>query len=240
MKILVVNDDSIHAPGIALLAEAAAQLGEVYVVAPEKQCSAMSHRITLQGAMKVKKAAFPVPVAAAYSVDGTPADCVKVALYHILKEKPDIVFSGINDGFNAGYDIAYSGTLAAAFEARMNGIPAVAFSSAGRKPMDIARMYLPQIAKELVARPCPPGAVWNVNFPAVAPEDFRGILYDRTVAPVQMYLEQYIQIQNPDGSVAVESRGIPLPKDATLPLDSDVFAVRNGYISVGSVKNAVL
>lgn len=240
MRILVVNDDSVHAPGIALLAKAAMELGEVYVVAPASQCSAMSHKITLQGAMRVEKVNFPVPVKAAYSVSGTPADCVKVALHYILKEKPDFVFSGINDGYNAGYDIAYSGTLAAAFEARMNGIPAIAFSSAGRKPMEIARLHLAEIAKNLVSRPCEPGAVWNVNFPAVAPETFRGILYGRTVAPVPMYFEKYVEIQNPDGSVSLESHGIPLPKDAALPENSDVYAVRNGYISVGSVKNAVL
>ena len=118
MKILVVNDDSIHAPGIVLLAKAAMELGEVTVVAPANQCSAMSQRITIRGDMRVDKVQdFPVPVKAAYKVDGTPADCLKIAMQYLLEEKPDYVFSGINDGYNAGFDIAYSGTLGAAFEA---------------------------------------------------------------------------------------------------------------------------
>ena len=130
MKILVVNDDSVHSPGIALLAKAAMEFGEVTVVAPAHQCSAMSHKISIHDAMKVEKAEdFPVPVKAAYQVTGTPADCVKAALHYILEEKPDYVFSGINEGYNVGFDIAYSGTLGAAFEAVMNGIPAMAFSN---------------------------------------------------------------------------------------------------------------
>ena len=135
MKILVVNDDSIHSPGIALLAKAAMELGEVTVVASAHQCSAMSQKITICGDMRVDKVEdFPVPVKAAYKVDGTPVDCVKIALQYLLEERPDYVFSGINDGYNTGFDIAYSGTMGAAFEAVMNGVPAMAFSSTMNAP----------------------------------------------------------------------------------------------------------
>ena len=142
MKILVVNDDSIHAPGLALLAEKAMALGEVWVVAPAHQCSAMSQRLSIHAALRVEKVDFPVPVRGAYQVDGTPVDCVKTALQYILPERPDFVFSGINAGYNVGFDIAYSGTLGAAFEAVMNGIRAIAFSSTMGKPLDVAREYL--------------------------------------------------------------------------------------------------
>ena len=109
MNILVVNDDSISAPGIALLAKAAMALGDVWVVAPEFQCSAMSQKLTLREPLAVKKVEdFPVDVRAAWQVSGTPVDCVKVALDYFLPEKPDYVFSGINNGYNAGFDIAYS------------------------------------------------------------------------------------------------------------------------------------
>ena len=98
MNILIVNDDSIYAPGIQLLAKAASELGKVWVVAPAHQCSGMSHRITPGGTLRVEKVPdFPAPVEFAYKVDGTPADCVKVALGYLLKEKPDFVFSGINN-----------------------------------------------------------------------------------------------------------------------------------------------
>lgn len=93
---------------------------------------------------------FPVPVKAAYMVDGTPADCVKIAMQYLLEERPDYVFSGINDGYNAGFDIAYSGTLGAAFEAVMNGVPAMAFSSTMNAPLHIAEKYLVSIMRELM------------------------------------------------------------------------------------------
>lgn len=237
MKILVVNDDSIHALGIELLAKAAMELGEVYVVAPAEQCSAMSQKLTIRGTLEVKRVDFPVPVKEAYSVSGTPADCIKVALYYIMKEKPDFVFSGINDGYNAGYDIAYSGTLGAAFEARMNGIPAIAFSSAGRKPMTVAEQHLVQVARELMAAPLGEGEVWNVNFPA---DTCRGILRQRTVAHIPMYNEKYTVVEETEGRVLLESCGYPLPKDAAVPEGTDVEALRMGYISIGTVKNAVL
>ena len=177
MKILVVNDDCIHAPGIALLAKAAMELGEVTVVAPAHQCSAMSQKITIHGDLLVHKVEdFPVPVKAAYKVDGTPADCVKVALQYLPEEKPDYVFSGINDGYNVGYDIAYSGTLGAAFEAVMNGIPAIAFSNAMHAPLDVAEAYLVRVIRELMEAGQGRGEVWNVNVPAVAPGELKGIL----------------------------------------------------------------
>ena len=117
MKILVVNDDSISAPGIELLAKAAMEFGEVTVVAPAEQCSALSQKLTLRETLSVEKVEdFPVKVQGAYKVGGTPVDCVKVALDYILEEAPDWVFSGINNGYNVGFDIAYSGTLGAAFE----------------------------------------------------------------------------------------------------------------------------
>ena len=241
MKILVVNDDSIDSPGIAVLAKAAMALGEVTVVAPANQCSAMSQKISIHAALKVEKVEdFPVPVKAAYKVDGTPADCVKVALQYILEEKPDYVFSGINDGYNVGYDIAYSGTLGAAFEAVMNGIPAIAFSSTIHAPLDIAEDYLTPIAKELVEAGLSRGEVWNVNFPAVEREALKGILRDRYIDPVQFYSENYGEEKLPDGTVTLTGQGTPLSAEDAVPGGSDVQAVLHGYISIGKVKSVVL
>ena len=241
MKILVVNDDSIHAPGIVLLAKAAMELGEVTVVAPANQCSAMSQRITIRGDMRVDKVEdFPVPVKAAYKVDGTPADCVKIAMQYLLEEKPDYVFSGINDGYNAGFDIAYSGTLGAAFEAVMNGVPAMAFSNTMHSPLDIAETYLVDIIRELMEAGQGRGEVWNVNFPAVAPDQLKGILRDRTVAPIQFYSENYRETRLPDGAVALTGQGSPLTEQDETPAGTDVEAVLKGYISIGKVKCAVM
>ena len=235
MKILIVNDDSITAPGIAKLAKAAACLGEVWVVAPEEQCSALSQKLTLREQLTVRKVEdFSVEVAGAYAVGGTPVDCVKVALTYILKEKPDYVFSGINNGFNAGFDIAYSGTLGAAFEGARNGIPSLAFSTASDAHQDAVEPYLLPVIWELLEEKIEPGMVWNVNFPALKTRPLMGILRDRPVAPVSMYQETYIETIDSDGKVRLNCHGIPTP-DSMVPAGTDVEAVRQGYISIGKV-----
>lgn len=240
MKILVVNDDSIQAPGIALLAKAAVELGEVWVVAPAEQCSALSQKLTLRESMTLEKVDnFPVPVRAAYKLGGTPVDCVKVALEHILEEKPDYVFSGINNGYNAGFDIAYSGTLGAAFEAVRNGIPAAAFSIASDAHLPYAESYLIPVIRELLEGKLEPGEVWNVNYPAMKTVGMKGILRDRAVAPTSMFRETYLETRQPDGRVLLTCKGIHTPDDQ-LPEGTDARAVRQGYISIGRVKGAML
>lgn len=237
MNILVVNDDSISAPGIAVLAKTAMELGDVWVVAPEFQCSAMSQKLTLRDPLTVKKVEdFPVNVKAAWQVGGTPVDCVKVALDYILPEKPDYVFSGINNGYNAGFDIAYSGTLGAAFEAVRNKIPAMAFSVAGDSHLQAMEPYLPAVIRELVQTEPEQGTVWNVNFPAMKSRPLMGILRDRIPAPVSMFQETYIESRQPDGSVLLDCQGTPTP-DAQIPAGTDAEAVRRGYISIGKVKS---
>jgi len=236
MKILVVNDDSIHAPGIAMLAKAAAGFGEVWVVAPARQCSALSQKLTLREPLAVKAVPeFPAQVQGAWLVDGTPVDCVKVALDYILKEKPDYVFSGINNGYNVGFDIAYSGTLGAAFEAVRNGIPAIAFSAASDAHLQAVEPYLTELMEQLLKDPLGPGEVWNVNFPALKTRLLMGVLRDRTAATVSMFSEHYEESIQPDGRLLLNIVGTPTP-DEKLPAGSDAEAVRKGYISIGKVK----
>ena len=237
MKILIVNDDSISAPGIAVLAKAAAQFGEVTVVAPAAQCSAMSQKLTLRESLSVEQVEnFPVAVKVAWKVGGTPVDCVKVALDYILEEKPDFVFSGINNGYNAGFDIAYSGTLGAAFEAVRNGIPAMAFSVASDKHLEASEPYLTPIIRELLDEKLEPGEVWNVNFPPLARQPLMGILRDRTVAPTSMFREHYVETVQEDETVLLSCQGFHTPDEA-IPAGTDAEAVRKGYISIGKVKS---
>lgn len=235
MRILVVNDDSISAPGIALLAKVAAQFGEVTVVAPSSQCSAMSQKLTLREPLLLEEVKdFPADVAAAYRLCGTPVDCVKVALNYILKEKPDWVFSGINNGYNVGFDIDYSGTLGAAFEASRSGVPAMAFSIAGDKHLPASESFLGDIIRELMDTELESGMVWNVNFPPLATKTMMGILRDRPVAQTSMYQEKYDVLPRSDGGVLLTTVGIPTP-DTDIPHGSDAEAVRAGYISVSKV-----
>lgn len=239
MKILIVNDDSISAPGIAQLAKTAMEFGEVTVVAPAQQCSAMSQKLTIRGDMKLERVEdFPVPVKAAYRLEGTPVDCVKVAVQYLLEEKPDYVFSGINNGYNAGIDIAYSGTLGAVFEAVRNGIPAAAFSIAGEKHLPFVQPYLGPVIRELLEGKLERGEAWNVNFPAVGTVEMMGILRERILAPTSMFRETYLETRQPDGSVLLACKGIRTPDDQ-LPEGTDARAVRSGYISIGKVKCGV-
>ena len=116
-NILIVNDDGIHSEGIVRLAQAASRFGRVWVAAPDEQCSGMSQKISIFDPILVRPYDFPAPVEAAWSIGGTPADCVKVAVGYLLDGAPDLVLSGINNGYNAGFDNAYSGTIGAAAEA---------------------------------------------------------------------------------------------------------------------------
>lgn len=238
MNILITNDDGIQAEGIAVLARAAAAFGKVTVVAPASQCSAMSHRITLGRSMRLKKYDFPVPGVTAYSLDGTPADCVIAALDTVLTEKPDVVLSGINHGYNVGFDIVYSGTVGAAMEARMKGIPAIAVSNNDVGSFAIAEKYLPAILEKLL--PAPPSAseIWNVNFPSGS---CSGILWDRAIGNGGYY-SGHLYTTEENGVLSVQYPPM-LDVDNSVPRGtegSDLNAVIRGYISVGRVRCTVL
>ena len=237
--ILVVNDDGIEAPGIRVLAQTASRLGDVFVAAPESQCSAMSQRISIYDPIRIRRAAFPADVKGAWSVGGTPADCVKAALEGLLPVRPDLLFSGINDGFNTGFDIAYSGTVGAAMEGLMQGIPAIAFSNAYREDFSLLERELFPLMCELAGEPAGPDMIWNVNFPGGGLEGFRGIRREQRVARMQLYLDDFAAQRQPDGSLLLHNRGSLVPPDRA-PEGTDVHAVLNGYISVGRVRCAVL
>ena len=145
MRILITNDDGINAIGIHKLAEMAKKLGEVWVVAPEGQCSAMSQKITVSDKIRLAKAPdFPVSGVKAYRLGGTPADCVKVAVEYLMTEKPDVVFSGINNGYNAGIEVSYSGTVAAAMEALLNCKRIGRAAGRGRKNLECKFSGMPR------------------------------------------------------------------------------------------------
>lgn len=238
-NILLVNDDGIDSEGLRVLAQTAARIGDVWVVAPESQCSAMSQRITIFDPLAIRPAAFPAEVKAAWSVGGTPADCVKAALKHLLPVQPDLLFSGINNGYNTGFDIAYSGTIGAAMEGLMKGIPAYAFSNCYGEGFSLIERELFPIMKELLAEPAGDGMIWNVNFPGGGLAACRGIRRGQTVAHTQLYLDRYVLEALPDGGLLMHNRSLPAPPDLA-PEGTDVHAVLNGYISVGRVRCAVL
>ena len=238
-RILIINDDGIQAEGLKKLAEAAARYGRVWVIAPDSQCSAMSQKISVFDKIHIMPHTFPTPVEAAWSISGTPADCVKVALNSLLPERPDFVFSGINNGFNTGFDIAYSGTVGAAMEALMQGIPAIAFSNAYNGSFETAEAYLAPLIEDLMFARLSPNEIWNVNFPGIPLEDCQGILTDRKIAPMQLYQDLFEREESDNGAFSLHNHGIyAAAEDA--PEGSDVKAVLTGYVSVGKIRCSVL
>ena len=238
MRILVVNDDGIKSAGISSLARMAAAFGEVWVVAPDNQCSAMSQRVTAFGSITVKpEADFPVEGVHAFSVSGTPADCVKAALQQIMPFAPDVVFSGINNGYNVGVDILYSGTVGAAMEALTNGIPAIAFSAESAKDLRAAEKFLPEITRDLMEWEISFYEIWNVNVPSCSPEEIRGVSYDRTPSCHHFYHLIYEPAERPEGGMELKIGGNCCQEAES---GSDIYAVLGKYISVGKIENAVL
>ncbi len=175
-RILVTNDDGIHAPGLAALEGIARELSDdVWVVAPESEQSATSHSLTLRRPLRSRRHGDQ-----RYSVDGTPTDCVLVAQKKILAEKPaDLVLSGINHGANLGEDVTYSGTVAAAMEGALLGTRAIAFSQVRGKDeklsWDVPRRFAPGIIRQLASLTWTPELLINVNFPGIPPEEVKGV-----------------------------------------------------------------
>ena len=202
MNILLVNDDGIKSPNLALLAEYALKLGRVTIVAPEAQMSGMSQGMTLGRPLKVRRENFPVDGVTAYSCDGKPADCVKVGLSALLvDDEPDFVFSGINNGYNAGYDVAYSGTVGAAEEALMHEIPAIAWSVDKGADLSLAREYLLPLMEELTKKPLSDG-IWNVNFPNCPVDECKGVRYDCRPADMQLIWDGFFLQEEKMGQLA--------------------------------------
>ncbi|MBE2251481.1 MAG: 5'/3'-nucleotidase SurE [Myxococcus sp.] len=163
-RILVSNDDGIHAAGLKALVEAMEPLGEVWVVAPQHEQSATSHSLSLHDPLRIQQVAERQ-----YAIDGTPADCVYVALNHLMKAgRPTLVVSGINHGPNLADDVVYSGTVAAAMEAAILGVPAVAFSLVTRRNFvfEHAAEFAQALVKTLLTKALPPRLLLNVNMPA--------------------------------------------------------------------------
>ena len=234
--ILVTNDDGILADGLVRLVRAARKYGEVWVVAPDDQRSAASHGISLHKSVDVLPApGFPVEDVRAFACSGSPADCVRVGLLNIIPKKTDLVLSGINHGFNAASDIQYSGTLGAAFEARFQGVPAIAFSEGTDPCLEVPDAYLERMLEELIPLDPGPDRVWNVNFPTCPLSDLRGILRDRKVSRSMFYKDHYnVLCTLPGGGVRLMVEGDRVREGEE---GTDMGALINNYISVGTVNN---
>ncbi|MEE3393949.1 MAG: 5'/3'-nucleotidase SurE [Lachnospiraceae bacterium] len=234
MKILISNDDGINSHGIARLARAAKNFGEVWVVAPNKQKSGSSHSINLHTPVAVKEEKFKVKGVRAFSVKGSPADCVRIGILNLLPEKPDFVLSGINFGVNAGTDVMYSGTIGAAMEARFQEIPAAAISEGTNIAAANTDEHILEILEEVFNTPLQYNEIVNVNFPDCKPQDCRGVLRDRFVSHSQVYKDSYTADKLTEKITTYMVQGT---RGQTYEPGSDLQALRDNYISIGMVRN---
>ncbi len=223
MRILLSNDDGYLAEGIQVLSETLAELGELTVVAPDRNRSAASNSLTLSRPIRAYKIADGF-----YKVDGTPTDCVHLGITGLLQEDPDIVISGINAGANLGDDVIYSGTVAAATEGRFMGFPGLAVSLAGTVHYASAAKAIKQIINNLLEAPLADDCILNINVPDLAWEDIKGIKATRLGSREKS--EPIIQQHDPYGSPVywVGRAGHPV----TNQIGTDFDAVHQGYISV--------
>jgi 5'-nucleotidase len=221
--ILVTNDDGYRSEGIHALADALRPLGDVVIVAPVEEASAIGHALTLRRPLRIEAIRDNV-----YGVDGTPTDCVNVAVTHVLKSLPDLVVSGVNKGWNLGDDVTYSGTVAGALEGALLGVAGIAISLAatrGTYDFQYSAKAAATVAEALLQRPLPPRTFLNMNVPKGVPKGFRV-----TVQARRNHITSVGKRHDPKGRAYYwieEGQNEWEPHDR-----SDYQAVRDGYVSV--------
>ncbi len=229
--ILVTNDDGISAPGIRALIEVMSEIGQVVIVAPDSPQSAMGHAITINNTLQINKISSDTDAIIEYSCSGTPVDCVKIAVNEILKHKPDLCVSGINHGSNSSINVIYSGTMSAAVEAGIEGIPAIGFSLLDynwNANFEEIKRFVKKIALEVLKNKLPEGVVLNVNFPKLTEKEIKGIKICRQAKAI--WEEKFDKRQTPMGKDYYWLSGefVNLDKGE----DTDEWALANGYISI--------
>ncbi|MGM0396117.1 MAG: 5'/3'-nucleotidase SurE [Bacillota bacterium] len=229
MKILLANDDGIMAEGIHTLAKVLEEEHDVIIVAPETQRSAQSHAITLHKPIVIKEVELEGIKSPAYSISGTPADCVRVGMEELADDKIDVVFSGINMGLNSGMDILYSGTVSAAIEANLYGIPSVAVSAEWTKKglnYEIAAKYALQILEKLETEKMGMPIVLNLNTPYDLYDEYKPIKVCKIGGPIYDY---YLAEKNGNGERTLKVMG---RKDASLEKNTDRYYLSKGYATL--------
>ncbi len=224
LKILLSNDDGVHAEGIRILAQALSKKAQVTIVAPDRNRSGASNSLTLEQPLRVREIDPQV-----YSVEGTPTDCVHFALNELMKDDlPDLVLSGINHGANLGDDVLYSGTVAAAMEGHFLGVQAIAFSLVGKQHFATAAHIACQLVEQHLNKPIPTNRLLNVNVPDVAINELKGTQVTRLGA--RHHAEDMIKQKDPRGH-DIFWLGPP-GKEQDAGEGTDFHAIEHGFVSV--------
>ncbi len=228
--ILVTNDDSVSARGIHALAEVASSFGKVVVVAPDKPQSGMGHAITINHPLRLNKI-DTFGETEAYSCSGTPVDCVKLAIYEILHRKPDLILSGINHGENSSTNVLYSGTMSAAIEGAMEGIPSIGFSLADYEPdadFSAAKHFAPQLIKKALNSDFPSGVCLNVNVPKLSISEIKGFKICKQAHA--FWADRFDKRKDQFGRTYFWLTGEF--SDVDKRPDTDLHALKDGFVSV--------
>lgn len=223
--ILITNDDGIHAPGLRLLAESLEPLGEVIVYAPDRQRSAVGHGVSLHQPLRI------IEIKPGWHmVDGTPADCLILAVRGLLGRRPDLIVSGINAGANLGDDVTYSGTVAGAFEGMLLGVPSFAISNISHLPsnFEAAGRVARQVAEYILEKGLPKNVMLNVNLPDIPYNELKGITL--TCMGERNYQDEIVIRQDPRGGTYYWIGGAH--PDHYETAGSDFEAIGNGMVSV--------
>jgi len=233
--ILVTNDDGINAPGIRTLVSVIKEIGDVIVVAPDSPQSGMGHAITINSTLHSSRITPKNSEIIEYSCSGTPADCVKLAINELMPRKPDLCVSGINHGSNSSINVIYSGTMSAAIEAGIEGVPAIGFSLldySWNADFSQSKDFIRKITLNALNNGIPKGVVLNVNIPAVKKSDIKGVKICRQA--MAYWVEEFDKRKNPLGQEYYWLTGKFVNKDQGE--DTDEWALNNNYISIVPVE----
>ena len=229
-KILITNDDGIHAPGLRYLIEAMRTLGDIFIVAPDKPQSGMAHAVTIQTPLRIHEIAN-VPGYQEYSCNGTPVDCIKLGQKVIMKQNPDLIVSGINHGSNSSINVLYSGTMAAVIEGAMEDIPAIGYSLCDYSyHADFSHCggFVRTIAINVLEKGLPKGVCLNVNFPQQNGSKIKGIKVVRQGKAI--WDETFDERKDPHKRDYYWLKGEFIDMDSGE--DTDQWAIRNNYVSI--------
>ena len=235
--ILVTNDDGVSAPGILHLSAIAQNFGDVVVVAPDKPQSGMGHAITINSTLRIQKTHYHGEVMNEYSCTGTPVDCVKMAVNKLLPRKPDLIISGINHGSNSSINVIYSGTMSAAIEGALEGVPSIGFSLCDFSidaDFTSTTGYIQKIIASCLNDELPKGVCLNVNFPKLKKDDINGVKVCRQAKA--NWVEDFEERQDPYGRSYYWLTGkfVNFEPEAT---DTDEWALANGYVSIVPIQH---
>jgi 5'-nucleotidase len=228
-KILITNDDGIAAPGIKALTEVMHELGDIYIIAPDSAQSGMGHAITINSTLELKHIPGFLGTENAYSCSGTPVDCVKMGVHEVMKTRPDLCVSGVNHGSNSSINVIYSGTMSAAVEGGIEGIPSIGFSLCDYSwdaNFENIKPFIKKIALEVLEKGLPEGVILNVNFPKT--DNIKGIKICRQAKAA--WEEEFDKRTNPMGKEYYWLTGKFVNHDNGE--DTDEWALANDYISI--------